>query len=182
MIGMKVEPQPKTRGIPTVRDVMQKSLITVPQDATLGELARLLTRHKISGVPVVDEEGDVVGVVSMTDLTAFAARARRGVGTDSEPRYYRDLWTDDDLSDGFCEGMYDEDYASTTRVWEIMTKTVYMLNEATPVCDLVKLMLDLRIHRVLVTNGKSVVGIVTTVDVMRLIPELLAECSGETQE
>ena len=177
---MKVEPLPRTRGIPTVRDVMQKSLITVPQDATLGELARLLTRHKITGVPVVDEEGDVVGVVSMTDLTAFAARVRRGGGAEPEPRYYRDLWLDDDLSEGFVEGMYDDDYASSTRVWEIMTKTVYMLNEGTPVCDLVKLMLDLRIHRVLVTDGKSVVGIVTTVDVMRLIPELLENCQGET--
>jgi CBS domain-containing protein len=52
----------------TVRDVMTKGTINVPADAPLSEVARLLDEYHISGLPVVDRDGQLVGVISQTDL------------------------------------------------------------------------------------------------------------------
>ena len=51
-----------------VKDIMTKDPITVPVDYTVEETAEVLLKHKISGVPVIDKEGAVVGVITQTDL------------------------------------------------------------------------------------------------------------------
>ena len=47
-----------------VRDIMQTAVVKVGPETTVRELAEVLAEHKISGVPVVDDEGRVIGVVS----------------------------------------------------------------------------------------------------------------------
>jgi CBS domain-containing protein len=54
--------------VPTVRDVMTRGTIAVRDDVPVAEAARLLDKHHISGVPVVDRDGGLVGVLSQTDL------------------------------------------------------------------------------------------------------------------
>lgn len=54
--------------MPTVREVMTRGTIAVRDDVPLAEAAKLLDKHHISGVPVVDRDGYVVGVLSQTDL------------------------------------------------------------------------------------------------------------------
>ena len=51
-----------------VRDIMTKNPITVPQNFTVEETAEVLLKHKISGVPVVDQNGQLVGIITQTDL------------------------------------------------------------------------------------------------------------------
>jgi len=51
-----------------VQDVMTKNAITVPQNYTIEETAEVLLKHKISGVPVVDQNGQLVGTITQTDL------------------------------------------------------------------------------------------------------------------
>jgi len=51
-----------------VRDIMTKNPITVPQNFTVEETAEVLLKHKISGVPVVDQNGQLVGTITQTDL------------------------------------------------------------------------------------------------------------------
>jgi len=51
-----------------VRDIMTKNPITVPQNFTIEETAEVLLKHKISGVPVVDQNGQLVGAITQTDL------------------------------------------------------------------------------------------------------------------
>jgi CBS domain-containing protein len=60
--------------VPTVRDVMTRGTIAVRDDVPVAEAAQLLDKHHISGVPVVDRDGGLVGVLSQTDLL----RARVG--------------------------------------------------------------------------------------------------------
>ena len=57
----------------TVREIMQTELVTVVPDMSVHDLAGLLADKKISGAPVVDVDGDVLGVVSMTDVIRLAA-------------------------------------------------------------------------------------------------------------
>ena len=52
----------------TVGELMHRDPIVVPADAPLAEAARLIDQHKISGLPVVDASGYLVGVISQTDL------------------------------------------------------------------------------------------------------------------
>ncbi|NJD19519.1 MAG: CBS domain-containing protein, partial [Gemmatimonadetes bacterium] len=57
----------------TVRDIMSPAVVTVSPGATVRQLARVLADGEISGAPVVNEEGTLVGVVSATDVVRFAA-------------------------------------------------------------------------------------------------------------
>ena len=59
-----------------VREVMSKDVITIARDADLHEAARLLSEHRISGAPVVDDQGRVIGVISEADLLTLAGMKR----------------------------------------------------------------------------------------------------------
>lgn len=50
------------------KDIMTTAVITVHQNATIGEIAQVLVDHAISGVPVVDDDGALIGIVSEGDL------------------------------------------------------------------------------------------------------------------
>jgi predicted transcriptional regulator len=75
----------KTRN---VKDLMNPDIMTVPDDMSIDALARYLTEREISGAPVVDNQGHVIGVVSMTDIgrnmaerfRSFAVPLRLGNG------------------------------------------------------------------------------------------------------
>jgi IMP dehydrogenase len=56
-----------------VKDIMTRKVITVPQTATADEVARLLARKKINRLPVTDEKGVLVGIITRTDLIAAMA-------------------------------------------------------------------------------------------------------------
>jgi CBS domain-containing protein len=149
---------------------MEKHMITVPPEMTVPELAQMLTQKMISGVPVVDRDGEVVGVVSLSDVATNAARQQAAAERiDKHPEYYRDLWMDADLTAGYII----EDYGSNATVGEIMTRVLHVVHEDDSLVDLTNLLLGARIHRALVTNGERVVGIVTTMDLIRVIPQLL---------
>ena len=57
----------------TVRDIMRTELVTVGPEMPVHDLAKLLADKEISGAPVLDVEGEVLGVVSMTDVIRLAA-------------------------------------------------------------------------------------------------------------
>jgi acetoin utilization protein AcuB len=66
-----------------VREIMTKNPITVPPDFTVEETAEILIRNKISGVPVVDHDGELVGVITQTDifkaLISLTGVGKRGI-------------------------------------------------------------------------------------------------------
>jgi CBS domain-containing protein len=63
------------------KEIMTTPVVTVPPDTPTGEVAETLGRHRISAVPVVDEAGGVVGLVSEYDLLAKPGRTAREVMT-----------------------------------------------------------------------------------------------------
>jgi CBS domain-containing protein len=141
-------------------DIMQKDLVTIRDNATLTDLAKLLTEKRITGVPVVDERGALVGVVSQTDLV----RGLREQGTVLEaPDYHQDLdrWLG---RQGFQVEQPDYRF-----VREVMTPTVFSAEVDTPVEDLAKKMSMERIHRIVITLDGAPAGIVTTMDIMGVV-------------
>jgi CBS domain-containing protein len=169
----------------TVRDIMNTSVVTVSPQMTVHDLTRLLSEHDISGAPVVDEGGEVVGVVSMTDVIRLAADETdlhvgghaisddATVGDDEEP----------DVLDYFQHGHTQEVGDNTVGDWvaesdldryevrEIMTPANFHIRPDASLAELAQFLLRGRIHRALVMEGDRLAGIVTTVDVLRSVAE-----------
>ncbi len=147
-------------------DLMNSDVLTVPEDMTVRELATFLIDHQISGAPVVDRQGKPVGVVSMADIVAVASEDSEIGGEEANPQFYvRDLedqFNGEDLGD-----IHVEDEGLT--VADIMTPSVYSVGEDATVSEVASTMLSGHVHRLLVTRGEEVVGIISTSDLLGLL-------------
>jgi CBS domain-containing protein len=143
------------------KEIMRRKIVTVASWLTLQELAQTLERHGITGAPVVDAHGSVLGVVSQTDLVRARRESSAGI-----PSYHREL--DEPTA---ALGLHFEE-CDRTRVEQIMTPGAISFDEETPAATLAAAMLERRVHRVLITRGKRLVGIVTTMDLLRALVAL----------
>jgi len=144
------------------KDLMQPNVICVTADTTLAEARDLFVRHRIGGSPVIDEEGNLVGVISLSDI------ARVGLAKDS-----------DDFPDNayFMAGpsLYGGDLSGLTEqleervVEEAMSTDVYTASPEDRISILAVTMRHHRIHRLIITEGKRVVGIVTAFDLIQVL-------------
>ncbi len=150
-----------------VKDIMQTEVMTVGPDTTVRELADLLAEKKISGVPVVDEQGNLLGVVSEADIIVQDAELHF-------PYYIQFL---DSIIYLQSFHKFEERFkkAFATKVEEIMTREVVVVSPETSVRAAATLMTDRNINRLPVTesgkSGERLVGIVTRGDVVRAIAE-----------
>jgi CBS domain-containing protein len=140
----------------TVGDVMTRDVAAVRPDTSLDTVNRLLTRSDAGGVPVVDAEGRVVGVVSGFDLVD-PDRNRGNV--DGYATYYS-------IHDGWRALWGDPTLPSAGRVAEVMSRDVLGTSTSTSVLDASRQMLGLGVHRLLVEEEGVLVGVVTTVDLI----------------
>lgn len=146
----------------TAGDIMSKELVTVQLTTTLRGLAITLHEHKISGAPVVDEDGCLVGVVSQTDLVRHDMQPHKAGRI--VPLHHLDESDLEELRVGFLT----EDYGDAT-VSDIFTPYSVTTAVHTPLEDVAALMVEKGIHRVVVVDGKKVVGIVTSMDILKAL-------------
>jgi CBS domain-containing protein len=148
------------------QDVMNPQVLAVRPDMSVHELALFLTENQITGAPVLDRAGRLVGVVSETDI-AESESERDALAADySDPGFDVRGWEDDaDASD--IRGLRVE--GDERRVEDIMTPAAYTIPHDTPVPRIAQTMISGRIHRLLVTRDQHVVGIVTSLDLLRLL-------------
>jgi CBS domain-containing protein len=148
-------------------DIMNRNIIAVREDMPATELASLLTEEQISGVPVLDATGKLVGVVSMTDLAEMDRDAVEQISGTGDPlRPVRDFGEAVD-----AEGVRLRIRDSGLRVRDIMTPTAFTIPADTPIPQVARTMVAGRVHRLLVTRDERVVGIVTTLDLLALLAE-----------
>ena len=124
------------------KDLMQVEVITVQDDTAREEVLDLLMQEHISGAPVVDREGFLVGVISQVDVF-FGGRTRAG------------------LNDG--GGGPDR----LTQVKDVMTSPPICAAEDTPVHDMAEMMCKLHIHRLPVVKRGRLAGMVSSIDICR---------------
>ncbi len=148
------------------KDIMNTDVLSVRDDMTVQELAGFLTEREILGAPVVDSEGEVVGVVSCTDIAQSTTTEANMLLERSTPGFYEHGW-EDKLDPDEMVGLHVEGNESLP-VKEIMTPTIYTVPEDTPISDIAKAMVAGRIHRLLVTRGSRLVGIITTLDMLKI--------------
>ncbi|RMF69348.1 MAG: CBS domain-containing protein [Calditrichaeota bacterium] len=151
----------------TAKDIMNPEVITVSDDLTVHELANLFTEKMISGAPVVDQEGRLVGVVSLSDIVRNDTQRATIVKERSETNFYLHGWedrlTEEELSEFHVETI-DE-----MLVRDIMTPILFEVSEDTSLAEMADMMINGRIHRLIVTRAGKVVGIVTTLDMLKAI-------------
>ena len=148
-----------------VKDVMNPDIMTVADEMTTDELARYLIEREISGAPVVDNQGHLIGVVSMTDIGRNMAEAS-DVELSRSSGFYRDIAADVMLGDG---ERYVEEGAVTVR--DVMTPVIHQVPVTASVAEAARIMVDQHIHRLVVTQGKEPVGIITSMDVLKMVAE-----------
>lgn len=151
-------------------DIMEKRVITVAADSPLLAVYRLFVGEDISGAPVVDDTGDVVGVISARDLLRIANETHDDAVMDLH--YYED-------SPSFRgeEWMTDieefEDRLTQRSVSQVMTTGAISVHRDTPINEIADLLLKHRIHRVLVLDVENdegpLVGIVSVFDMVALL-------------
>lgn len=142
-------------------DVMTRAVITIDPDATVLQAARLMLQHHISGLPVVDKDGRLVGVLSEGDFLR-----RRETKTERK----RSRWLEFLMGPGRMAAEYSHSHGS--KVSEVMTTDVQSVEEVAPLEDIVALMERKRIKRVPVLCGGELVGIVTRSNLMRAMVSL----------
>jgi CBS domain-containing protein len=143
------------------KQIMRKRVVSVAPHLTVGELARILDERRISGAPVVDSNGRLVGVVSRTDLVRHEREEPRSEG-EVEPWYHRV----ERLETAKGWQTRSPDY---TRVSEVMTPAVVSADEGTSVDSLARTMLRKHIHRVVITRAGKMTGIVSSLDLVRAL-------------
>jgi CBS-domain-containing membrane protein len=139
-----------------IQDVLRREVTCVREDASLEMARALLLEHAVRALPVVDAEGKLVGFVTRSDLLRDDAD---GLATDA-PR---------ELPSGFHV-----EKLATRLVGEVMTPQAHALPEAAPLAYAVSLMaLESLTDVPVVTENGEVVGVVTSIDVMRWFAERL---------
>ena len=145
-------------------DVMTRTLLSVRPDATVAEAIRTMLDNRISGLPVIDEAGRLVGILTEGDLL------RRGeTGTERQ----RSRWLEILMGPGRLAGEYVRTHGR--KIGEVMTRDVVSVTLDTPLKEVVELMERHRIKRVPVLHGEVLVGILSRADLLRALLGALQE-------
>lgn len=150
----------------TAGQVMTRGVVTVPYDWSVDRLARFLTDKSISGAPVVDESGKVVGVVTLSDIVRQAGSGLMDLSR-RDDAFYQTLH-DASLS-GEEQWAFNETIDQSVLINDIMTPVVFEVAPDTPLAKVADAMVTGRIHRVLVTENRQIEGIITALDLLKAL-------------
>ncbi len=170
-----------------VRDIMTRDVLTLAPDVLLADAAELLTSRHVSGAPVISG-GRVVGVLSATDILQFVAE--HSMERIEQPESV-DAWTPEEEEDGpaaFFDDLPDDattdladlleldregtgDLLSTHRVDDVMTRSLISMTSETDVPAAADYMRRTGVHRILVVDDDALVGILSSMDVVRAVAE-----------
>lgn len=154
---------------PCARDVMHPKVRTVGPDTSLPDLDRAFLEERVSGFPVV-EDGRLVGVVSRSDIV------RKLAAEQSYAEYLTDSHFD---VGGFEESLPAEPLSEiasragarlgSATVKDMMSRNPVTVSVNDPVSEVARLMVERRIHRVPVVSDGRLEGIITSLDLVRLL-------------
>lgn len=139
------------------KDVMTTSVATIAATATVQDAAKLMFERRVSGLPVTDGSGRIVGILSEGDLLR-----RSELGTDRQGSWWLRLLS---VAEENAAAEFIKTHA--IRIADVMTTPVISASEETPLEELALLLEKHRIKRVPVLRGDRIVGIVSRADLVR---------------
>lgn len=146
------------------RDIMNKNVITVLEDTMIEEVADILTKNKISGLPVVNKAGKLVGMVTEGDLLHKETNPRT-------PGYLNILGALIYIG-GVDKYKEDLKKLAATRASEIMTTDVITVSGDAKVEQVAAMMVNHNIKRVPVIENDALIGIISRADIIKTMASL----------
>jgi CBS-domain-containing membrane protein len=143
----------------TAGDVMTRDVITVKKETTIRELAELFNRHRISSAPVVDDNGEMIGIVTETDL----------IEQDKNLHIPTVISLFDWVIYLESDKKFEKELKKMTgqTVGEIYTEEFVKVTPATPVSDVADILSSRKMNAIPVLDGNRIVGIVARIDLIR---------------
>jgi CBS domain-containing protein len=151
------------------RDIMQKRVLSVPPDLPIPELVDFLISHRVSGVPVM-EKGKLVGIVSRSDLVRAVSLERSLAGIVAQA-FEHDEFAPGEVPPPVGLRSSAVQALQNRTVRTIMVTDPISVAPDTPVGDVARLLVTKHMHRVLVTEGAKVLGLISSLDVVRLVAD-----------
>jgi CBS domain-containing protein len=154
----------------TAADVMRIAVKTVPSTMTIPELERKLSEENIGGFPVVDN-GRLVGVVSRSDIIAQICTEREVAEKTSD--FYFDATGFHEAPSGSSASIADRigERMELLCVGDVMTRQPLTVSFDEVITEVARRFIDLRVHRLPVVDGDTLVGIVSTIDLVKLLAD-----------
>jgi CBS domain-containing protein len=153
------------------RDLMTSDVVTVPPDTPVMAIARLLSTHRISAVPVVSSAGAVLGIVTEADLVR-----RLAAMVDKAPSWLTFLFADPAVE----ADRYARSHGFVAQ--EVMTTDVVRVSPSRRAAEIAALMERHGIRRVLVIEKERLCGIVSRADLLRALAEPKTEAADASDE
>lgn len=139
-------------------EIMSRKVHTAGKDTTVGEIARLMSTERISGVPVVDDDGHVIGMISETDLMH-----RPEIGTERRRKWWVSLFVDEDMR------ARDFTKAHGQQAQHVMSRYVISVPESAKLAEVADILETNNLKRVPVLKAGRLVGIITRGDLVRAL-------------
>jgi CBS domain-containing protein len=154
------------------RDIMQGHVLSVPPDMLIPELVDFLISHRVSGVPVI-EKGKLVGIVSRSDLVRAVSLERSLAGVVAQGFEHEEFAPGETGPTPGLRSLAVQELQQRN-VRSIMVSDPVSVAPDTPVVEVARLLVARHMHRVLVTEGPELVGVISSLDVVRLVAEQTA--------
>jgi len=151
--------------------IMTRPVVTVTPETTIVDAANLMLQRHVSGLPVVDAAGKLVGVVSEGD---FIRRSEIGTGRK------RGRWLRFILGPGKSASDFVHEHGH--KVGEVMTKTPLIITEDTALAEIVALMEKNNVKRLPVMRGDKVVGIVSRANLLQAVASIVRQVPDPTAD
>lgn len=140
------------------REIMTREVVTVKADTDIYEAGRLMIKHKVSGLPVIDNEGRIIGMITQADLLSLAGIPKGHVFNEFVMRYVLHRPS--------------PQLRTAKRVGDIMTKDVVTVSPETTVKTVASILNRKGIKRVpVVDNEGRIMGIVSRADIVKIVCE-----------
>ena len=145
------------------RDLMHRRVITVTRNTILKEAAILMSKNRISGLPVVDEKGNLIGIITDSDILQYRQKINL-------PEYMRliEYFLGEVDPQGIEESIRD---IMHKKVEEVMTTRLITLREESQLAEIISKFAEHHIGRLPVVEGDKLVGLVSREDVIRAFAE-----------
>jgi CBS domain-containing protein len=145
----------------TAKDIMTRRVVTVTSDTSIEELASLLVQNQISGVPVVDDAGNLYGIVTENDLISRNQRLHiptvvsflgAAIYLESSKKFEEEVKR-----------------LTASRVGDICTRKVVTITEDASLVDIATIMTEKKVHLLPVVRNGKITGIVGKRDLVRAV-------------
>lgn len=137
-----------------VKDIMTTDLITIQENTTIRDAIKIFSNNTISGLPVIDQDDKLTGVLSASDI----------LQNESAHDFYTLPFKREFIFEILEDTKFFDQPVST-----IMSEDLYIIEPGDTIAKMAKSMYEKKIHRLLVVEYEKLIGIATTFDLLKLL-------------